>query len=343
MCDVRVVLGAAESAAFALADWPAPVFFGAAAAAAWLGAGLYAGDERRCTVQLKVASLLSLHAARGDEAHWLRRATGLQFYLAQAPLVAAAGDASQLAALLPRPAPAFLPPFVCGAVVRLNLWLGTSNAVSEPHFDDDHNVLSVVRGRKRVHLWPHRAGAARFAAAPPWSSSPNHCRPGVAAGVGPPPVMLRAGEALLIPAGYYHAVESDAGTIAVNAWWPPALATRADFARAVSCADHAYLARRLLVLLARRAVRRALRRAATTRLAGAPRPKFAEAPGEVLRPETFARARDVARARRLGAAATEAGGAAPVADEDRRGAPRDRDRLRGRGARAPGEKRRGDL
>ena len=84
-------------------------------------------------------------------------------------------------------------------------------------------------------LLPPSSGAD-LGALPAWSASPHHCQCSSEEAARHPdalPVIIDVGEALLIPAGWYHAVASPAGTVAVNCWWPPALMCRSQKALAM--------------------------------------------------------------------------------------------------------------
>ena len=137
-------------------------------------------------------------------------------------------DAAPLAGLVVADetrAAAALPPFVPRrAGAACHLWLAPGAVASAPHCDEDHNVLTVLRGRKTVALAPPKSGGAACAVAPPWAAAPNH---GARHLGDAPRISLGAGEALLLPAGWYHAVESAPGTVAVNAWWRPRKDARA--------------------------------------------------------------------------------------------------------------------
>jgi len=114
-----------------------------------------------------------------------------------------------------------------------NLWCCVGPARGGPHFDAHDNVLGVLRGRKRVALAPPDwAGPPGEPPLPPaWTVAPHRMAAGAAGQFWPPspdlnPLQSTAplfaevgpGEALCIPAGWWHAVDSDAGTVAVN-WW----------------------------------------------------------------------------------------------------------------------------
>jgi len=126
-----------------------------------------------------------------------------------------------LSCLFPRP-----PQIRAEDVVEKNLWAGAS-ASSAIHFDGLDNILAVLRGRKVVHLYPphdiarlyprerdvlpiesrvhsyHHADSSRF---PLFGNTRRKS------------TTLRSGEALFIPAGWFHEVCTPEPTIAVN-WW----------------------------------------------------------------------------------------------------------------------------
>ena len=232
--------------------------------------GDYHGDEdRRRDVSIKLTSVLSLLEAQGSRTHWLREATdGAEYYLAQAPLYAITSEGKEtrhaLAALVLSSKGSPMPPWLRGTAT-LNLWLSPGATSSAPHCDESHNVLTVLRGRKTVVLLPPSSGAD-LGALPAWSSSPHHCSASSADAARHPSactVVVDVGEALLIPAGWWHAVASPAGTVAVNCWWPPALMCRSQQALAMKAfrknqgPQVAFFARRALIRRQRAAVSKA--------------------------------------------------------------------------------------
>ena len=86
---------------------------------------------------------------------------------------------------------------------------------SSLHFDEDDNLLCVLRGLKRVALVSPR-NAEALQPAPVG----NHCEASVWSGGGDGVLVVdvREGDVLAIPRGHWHSVRSDAGTIAVNFW-----------------------------------------------------------------------------------------------------------------------------
>ena len=157
-----------------------------------------------------------------------------------------------------------MPPWLAGSAT-LNLWLSPGATSSAPHCDESHNILTVLRGRKTVVLLPPSSGAD-LGALPAWSASPHHCQCSSEEAARHPhavTVTIDVGEALLIPAGWYHAVASPAGTVAVNCWWPPALMCRSQKALAMKAfrknqgPQVAFFARRALIRRQRAAVTKA--------------------------------------------------------------------------------------
>ena len=125
----------------------------------------------------------------------------------------------------------------------INLWYSPDSSRSSLHFDDYHNVLCVVAGEKTVRLW--RPGKfLDFYVDNPLGESANHSGVDVTCtayepeadpkdlfpeffdheGTGceiPPDEtrVLRAGDCLFIPEGWWHWVDSSSGAMAVNFWW----------------------------------------------------------------------------------------------------------------------------
>ena len=156
-------------------------------------------------------------------------------YLAQEPLWRQEGSDCALSPLLvdlPH-----TPPVPPGRLDSISLWLSTRETKSSLHFDPFHNLLVVVCGCKRVTLLPPSQTALLRPLALGGESS-NHA--GVAV---PPPEAesfvfeLAAGDALVIPAGWWHQVDSSGGTCAVNWWW------RTTFSDLLNGREDAYLAR----------------------------------------------------------------------------------------------------
>ncbi|KAL4430898.1 hypothetical protein ABPG75_006154 [Micractinium tetrahymenae] len=176
----------------------------------------------------------------------------LQLYLAQSPLCSAgsggsggaAGSCGQEHGSLQQLRPAPLQPLMQDLGVpallhstelsQINFWASMSSTRSSLHYDPYQNLLCVVRGSKSVWLAPPSAT--------PWLSpqpltheSANHSPadlsqpdlrrfPGLARAL---PLLQRfqvaAGDALYIPEGWWHQVDSAEGTLAANFWWEGAV------------------------------------------------------------------------------------------------------------------------
>ncbi|OVA05385.1 JmjC domain [Macleaya cordata] len=116
------------------------------------------------------------------------------------------------------------------ALTSINLWMNNAKSRSSTHYDPDHNLLCVVAGCKRVVLWPPSAIPSLYPM-PIYSEASNHSsvdleNPDFSTHpraknsiVYSQKVILHAGDALFIPEGWSHQVDSDDLTIAVNFWW----------------------------------------------------------------------------------------------------------------------------
>lgn len=164
--------------------------------------------------------------------HTIQDGSGPKLYLAQAPLTA------ELATLRVDTA---TPPAISHlALQSVNLWMSRSATHSSAHYDPQPNLLCVACGHKEVTLWPpecarHLAPYPLASESPNHSSLPMHDRPAFAAADDLARqagrffrVRLAAGDAVLIPEGWWHEVQSAEHTIAVNFWMqPPAVAASA--------------------------------------------------------------------------------------------------------------------
>ncbi|KAF4370190.1 hypothetical protein F8388_007331 [Cannabis sativa] len=153
-----------------------------------------------------------------------------QIYLAQVPILhVESEDKVQLETLREDiNTPVFLKEKVLASV---NLWMNSAQARSSTHYDPHHNLLCLVSGCKRVLLWPPSASPMLYPM-PIFGESSNHS---LLAVENPDllvyprakclmeysqKIILHAGDALFIPEGWFHQVDSDDLTIAVNFWWP---------------------------------------------------------------------------------------------------------------------------
>ncbi|XP_068310808.1 lysine-specific demethylase JMJ31-like isoform X1 [Pyrus communis] len=152
-----------------------------------------------------------------------------QIYLAQVPIInTETEERVQLGSLREDiQTPAFLEDKV---LVAINLWMNNAQARSSTHYDPHHNLLCVVSGCKQVVLWPPSASPMLYPM-PIYGEASNHSSvPLENPNFSNYPraqclmehsqkVILQAGDALFIPEGWFHQVDSDDLTIAVNFWW----------------------------------------------------------------------------------------------------------------------------
>ncbi|KAG8078110.1 hypothetical protein GUJ93_ZPchr0007g6112 [Zizania palustris] len=112
----------------------------------------------------------------------------------------------------------------------INIWMNRAHLRSSTHYDPHHNLLCVVAGCKRVTLWPPSASPCLYPM-PVYGEASNHS----SVSIEEPDyssytrarymkeyserVILNCGDALFIPEGWYHQVDSDDLTIAINFWW----------------------------------------------------------------------------------------------------------------------------
>ncbi|KAE9463941.1 hypothetical protein C3L33_04133, partial [Rhododendron williamsianum] len=152
-----------------------------------------------------------------------------QIYLAQVPIMSIENEERvQLGTLredIQRPA--FLE---TKELASINLWMNNAHSRSSTHYDPHQNVLCVVAGCKQVVLWPPSASPFLYPM-PLYGEASNHSavnleKPDLS--IHPraeqsmeysQKVILHAGDALFIPEGWFHQVDSEDLTIAVNFWW----------------------------------------------------------------------------------------------------------------------------
>ncbi|KAI3971953.1 hypothetical protein MKX01_030154 [Papaver californicum] len=101
---------------------------------------------------------------------------------------------------------------------------------SSTHYDPDHNLLCVVAGCKKVVLWPPSVVSSIYPL-PIYCENSNHScvdleKPDLSihsraqnSMTYSQKVTLQAGDALFLPEGWLHQVNSDDVTIAFNFWW----------------------------------------------------------------------------------------------------------------------------
>eukprot|EP00850_Spirogloea_muscicola_P001856 SM000007S20816 [mRNA] locus=s7:318142:322356:- [translate_table: standard] len=127
-------------------------------------------------------------------------------------------------------------------IASINFWMSIHASISSIHYDPYHNLLCVVSGRKTVSIWPPSA-AGSFSAInllqPDYKQHPQAANYRTLCKT----VTLASGDALFLPEGWYHQVNSERSTIAVNFWWPSKVCL------AFGSHMDTYYARRILISL----------------------------------------------------------------------------------------------
>ncbi|KAJ1385542.1 JmjC domain [Sesbania bispinosa] len=152
-----------------------------------------------------------------------------QIYLAQVPIMNS--DRQERVQLETLREDIQMPPILAAKELSsINLWMNNAQAKSSTHYDPHHNLLCIVSGCKQVTLWPPSASPSLYPM-PIYGEASNHssvalenpdysiypraeCSMEFAQ-----KVVLEAGDALFIPEGWFHQVDSDDLTIAINFWW----------------------------------------------------------------------------------------------------------------------------
>ncbi|EPS66246.1 hypothetical protein M569_08531, partial [Genlisea aurea] len=124
-----------------------------------------------------------------------------------------------------------MPTFLEGKKLdSINLWMNSAQSRSSTHYDPHHNLLCIVSGDKQVTLWPPSAapflylhplyGEASNHSAIPLDICDLHQYPRAKSlDEFSQKVDVSAGDAVFIPEGWFHQVDSGDLTIAVNFWW----------------------------------------------------------------------------------------------------------------------------
>ncbi|CAI9774362.1 unnamed protein product [Fraxinus pennsylvanica] len=191
-----------------------------------------------------------------------------QIYLAQVPIMNIENEERVQLKCLGEDIqkPAFLEDKTLSSI---NLWMNNAQSRSSTHYDPNHNLLCVIAGCKQVVLWPPSASPSLYPMAL-YGEASNHSsvaldNPDLC--VHPraeqldkysQKVILHAGDALFIPEGWFHQVDSGSLTIAVNFWW------RSDVMSGMLEHMDAYYLRRILKRLTDKEMDRMLCKPLTT-------------------------------------------------------------------------------
>ncbi|CAL9172449.1 unnamed protein product [Musa hybrid cultivar] len=152
-----------------------------------------------------------------------------ELYVAQVPIMNT--ERNERCPLEPLTEDIQMPAFLgIKTLASINFWMNMAHSRSSTHYDPHHNLLCVVSGCKRAVLWPPSACSILYPM-PVYGEASNHS----AVNIEKPDflvhpraknyeehsqkVVLHPGDALFIPEGWFHQVDSDDLTIAVNFWW----------------------------------------------------------------------------------------------------------------------------
>lgn len=185
-----------------------------------------------------------------------------QIYLAQVPIMNTEKEERvQLGSLIEDiHTPLFLETKILSSI---NLWMNGAQTRSSTHYDPHHNLLCVVSGSKQVDLWPPSSTPFLYPM-PLYGEASNHCAvPINAPDLSLHPraehskkysqrVILHSGDALFIPEGWFHQVDSESLTVAVNFWW------RSEIMSGMSEHMDSYYLRRILKRLTDKEMNRML-------------------------------------------------------------------------------------
>jgi len=128
---------------------------------------------------------------------------------------------------IPRLMDDLLIPDYCSSTPDINIWLGPKGTVSPLHHDPKHNLLTQVRGHKKVLLFPpQQEGLYPFSSEclmsntsqvdpekPDFDQFPQFLTTkGLSCLLGP-------GDVLYIPPKWWHHVRSLSASLSVSYWW----------------------------------------------------------------------------------------------------------------------------
>ncbi|KAL4125249.1 hypothetical protein PRIC2_008834 [Phytophthora ramorum] len=192
----------------------------------------YSGNEKaRQSVDLKFGDFVDYYQATfRKQSHWLQTVGGLEFYLAQCPIAVPKPDATCTKASLPAIMNHFrIPACLQGkSVTQVNLWMTVQPGRTTLHYDAYQNILVVLYGKKVVTLYPP-SDTAKMYPYPVHTKSTNHSQVNIVQPdfakhprfkeASAQRFEVAAGDAVLIPEGWWHQVDSDEFTVAVNYWW----------------------------------------------------------------------------------------------------------------------------
>ncbi|CAI5733386.1 unnamed protein product [Peronospora destructor] len=194
--------------------------------------GCYYGNEKaRQSIELKFGDFVDYYqAAFRKQSHWLQTVDDLEFYLAQCPIAVPKPDTTCTKAILPAIMNDLCLPECLHKkpVTQVNLWMTVQPSRTTLHYDAYQNIVVVLYGRKTITLYSP-SDTAKMYPYPVHTKSVNHSQVDIVQPdlekhscflkASAQQFEVAAGDALVIPEGWWHEVDSDKFTIAVNYWW----------------------------------------------------------------------------------------------------------------------------
>eukprot|EP01090_Pellita_catalonica_P006605 TRINITY_DN16884_c0_g1_i1.p1 TRINITY_DN16884_c0_g1~~TRINITY_DN16884_c0_g1_i1.p1 ORF type:complete len:334 (+),score=20.56 TRINITY_DN16884_c0_g1_i1:32-1033(+) len=144
------------------------------------------------------------------------------YYLAETLL----DDFPKIANDVPRNGPSFFPDSSLMRLSRTQLWVGYGGQITPTHHDQYENVLCQIKGKRHVTLFPPFDGAYLYSYAdsvytavdvanPDYQRFPKYHL------AHPQTLTLNPGECLFLPAFWWHHIQGEGASIAVNYWFKP--------------------------------------------------------------------------------------------------------------------------
>jgi len=126
-----------------------------------------------------------------------------------------------------------------GETHSVNLWIGNEGKCAGTHFDMSDNFQLVLHGEKRFVLFPpetnmYELGINRQSAIPKIAEVDAERYPDLQHAQ-PYSTLVRSGEAIYIPFGWWHTVENCTYSYAINFWIHPAASQRAYYGAKLVC------------------------------------------------------------------------------------------------------------
>jgi hypothetical protein len=183
----------------------------------------------REAVQVKLSDCIEAYKMfERNERHWLLK-SGLRLYLSQLCLYAIDESAVQVKV---KEAFDSKPAIIFNELIDgINVWINFEECSSTLHYDANHNILKVLKGKKTVTLInPNLTHLVHPINA--FVESPNHAEISVAdmrkllltldessRKGNVYELTVNTGDAIFIPEGWWHQVSSDKATFAINYWF----------------------------------------------------------------------------------------------------------------------------